>query len=188
MRTLFAGLFVSLDGVAEAPNRFVGRHFDGAVGAEVGAGIARTDTVLLGRRLYEEWAAYWPGKSAADDPYADFINGVRKIVLSSTLETVGWENATLVRSDHEAAIRRLKAEDGGDIAINGSITVAQSLLRAGLVDELRLLVFPVVVGSGRRLLDGLDRIPLRLVESKALPTGVLSLTYAVERGDGATSA
>ena len=181
MRTLYAGLFVSLDGVAEAPNRFVGPYFDAAVGAEVGAGMARTDTVLLGRKLYLEWAAYWPGKTTDDDPYAPFINGVRKVVLSTTLGSVDWEHSELVRTDHEAAVRRLKAEDGGDIAVNGSITVAQTMLRAGLLDELRLLVFPVVVGSGRRLLDGLDRIPLRLLESKALPTGVLSLTYARER-------
>jgi dihydrofolate reductase len=177
MRTLYAGFFVSLDGVAESPNLFVFPYFDEAVGAEVGAGMAGTDTVLLGRRLYQEWAAYWPDKTAADDPYADFINPVRKVVLSATLESVGWQNTTLVRDDVEGAVARLKAEDGGDIAINGSITVARTMLRAGLLDELRLLVFPVLVGVGRRLLDDLDRVPLTLVESKALPTGVLSLTY-----------
>lgn len=181
MRKLFVGLFVSLDGVAEAPDRFVVPYFDEAVGAEVDAGLARTDTVLLGRVLYEQWSAYWPSKTADDDGYADFINPVRKVVVSTTLESVDWQNATLVRGDVETAVARLKAEDGGDIAINGSITLARSLLRAGLVDELRLLVFPVVVGSGRRLLDDLDRVALRLVEAKPLPTGVLSLTYAVER-------
>ena len=186
MRTLYAGLFVSLDGVAESPNLFVGPYFDAAVGAEVGAGMAQTDTVLLGRKLYGEWAAYWPGKTEADDPYAPFINGIRKVVLSTTLTSVEWENSELVREDHLDAVRRLKAEDGGDISINGSITVAQSMLRAGLLDELRLLVFPVVVGSGRRLLDNLDRVGLRLVESKALPTGVLSLAYAVDHDAAAT--
>jgi dihydrofolate reductase len=183
VRKLYVGLFVSLDGVAEAPDRFVFPYFDDEVGAEVGAGMATTDTVLLGRRLYEQWAAYWPGKTAADDSYADFINPVRKLVVSTTLESVGWQNSTLVRDDVEGAIARLKAEDGGDIAVNGSITLARSLLRAGLVDELRLLVFPVIVGSGRRLLDDLDRIPLRLVEARALGTGVLSLTY--RRADAA---
>lgn len=181
MRTLFVGLFVSLDGVAEAPNTFVPPYFDEAVGAEVDAGLQRTDTVLLGRVLYEQWSAYWPSKTAEDDGYADFINPVRKVVVSTTLESVGWQNATLVRHDVEAAIARLKAEDGGDIAVNGSITLARSLLRAGLVDELRLLVFPIVVGSGRRLLDDLAHIPLRLLAAKPLPSGVLSLTYAVER-------
>jgi dihydrofolate reductase len=182
MRTLYAGFFVSADGVAESPNLFVFPSFDEAVGAEVSAGMARTDTVLLGRQLYEEWAAYWPGKTAADDGYAEFINPVRKVVLSTTLDSVSWENSELVREDHLEAVRRLKAEEGGDIAINGSMRVAQSMLRAGLLDELRLLVFPVIVGEGRRLLDSVDRTGLRLVESKALPTGVLSLTYAVERG------
>lgn len=177
MRKLYVGLFLSLDGVAEAPNRFVPPYFDDEVGAEIDAGMASTDTVLLGRRLYEEWAAYWPDKTGADDPYADFINPVRKIVLSTTLESVGWQNTTLIRGDAEAAIARLKEEDGGDIAVNGSITLARSLLASGLVDELRLLVFPVLVGSGRRLLDDLGEIPLRLIEARSLPTGVVSLRY-----------
>ncbi len=183
MRTLYVGLFVSLDGVAESPGRFVPPYFDDQVGAEIDAGLASTDTVLLGRRLYEEWSAYWPGKTAADDPFADFINAVSKVVVSSTLESVAWRNATLVRTDAESAIARLKEADGGDIVVNGSITLARSLLRSGLVDELRLLVFPVIVGSGRRLLDGLDEIPLRLIEAKPLPTGVVSLRYGrADRG------
>lgn len=181
MRTLYAGFFVSLDGVAESPDRFVFPSFDEAVGAEVGAGMAATDTVLLGRVLYEQWSAYWPSKTAEDDGYADFINPVRKVVFSTTLESVEWRNAILVRDDAESAVARLKEEDGGDIAVNGSMTLARSLLRSGLVDELRLLVFPVIVGSGRRLLDGLDRIPLRLIAAKPMPTGVVSLTYAVAK-------
>ena len=112
---------------------------------------------------------------------AGLSNPVRKIVFSTTLEAVEWRNATLVREDAESMIARLKAEDGGDIAVNGSITLARSLLRAGLVDELRLLVFPVIVGSGRRLLEGLDQIPLRLIAAKPMPTGVVSLTYAVAK-------
>jgi dihydrofolate reductase len=144
--------------------------------------MAATDTVLLGRRLYEEWSAYWSGKGADDDPFADFINDVHKIVVSTTLESVGWRNATLVRGDAESAIARLKQGEGGNIAVNGSITLARSLLRSGLVDELRLLLFPVIVGSGRRLFEDLGEIPLRLIEAKPLPTGVVSLTY--RRSDG----
>ena len=177
MRTLYAGLFVSLDGVAEGPNRFVGAYFDQAVGAEVGAGMASTDTVILGRKLYEQWAAHWPGKTVDDDPYAPWINAVRKIVISTTLTSVEWQNSTLVSHDVEAAVTALKAEDGGEIAVNGSISIARWLLRAGLLDELRLLVFPVIVGSGARLFDGLEGISLDLIEAKPLPTGVLSVTY-----------
>ena len=154
MRKLYIGLFISLDGVAEAPNRFVFPYFDDQVGAQIGAGMAATDTVLLGRRLYEEWSAYWPGKTDADDGFADFINGVAKVVVSTTLESVGWQNTTLVRGDMEAAIRTLKETDGGDIAVNGSITLARSLLRSGLVDELRLLLFPVVVGIRAQAVRG----------------------------------
>ena len=177
MRTLYVGLFISLDGIVESPGRFVPSYFDEQVGAEVSAGLATTDTVLLGRRLYEEWAGYWPGKDAREDPFADFINGVRKLVVSTTLESVSWRNTTLVRGDVEAEIARLKEQGGGDIAVNGSVTLARSLLRAGLVDELRLLLFPVVVGSGRRLFDDLGEIPLRLVGATPLPTGVVSLRY-----------
>ena len=184
MRTLYIGMFLSLDGVAEAPNLFVPDYFDEATGAEIGAGLGTTDTVLLGRVLYEAWAGYWPGRTAADDPFAAFINPVHKLVVSSTLEDVAWENAELVRADLAEAIRALKAEEGGDIVVNGSITLAQSLLALGLVDELRLLVFPVVVGTGRRLLDGLPRQGLTLVKSVATPSGVLSLTYR-RAGSGA---
>ena len=178
MRKLYVGMFLSLDGVAEAPDTFVPPYFDDAVGAEISAGIATTDTVLLGRVLYEQWSGYWPGKTAADDGFADFINPVRKVVVSTTLEAVTWSNAELLRGDLAEGIHRLKADDGGDIVVNGSITLARSLLELGLVDELRLLVFPVIVGSGRRLLGDLSRVPLRLVKARPLPTGVLSLTYA----------
>ncbi len=188
MRKIVSSLFLSLDGIAEAPNRFVFPYFDDAVGKVVGAAMIGPDTVLLGRRTYEEWSTYWPGKTAADDPFADYINPIRKIVVSTTISEASWEHTSIVLS-LEPDVRALKAGPGGDIAVHGSISLARSLLAGGLLDELRLLVFPVVVGSGKRLFDGsIEGLPLRLVEGRALPTGVLSLVYALApAADSATA-
>ena len=177
MRKLVAGLFVSLDGVAEAPNRWVFPYFSEEVGKVVGANVESAGAMLLGRHLYEEWAAYWPGKTAADDPYAEFINTVPKYVASTTLRSVEWNNSTLLTGDLRTAIQALKDEPGKDIGMTGSIALTGWLLKEGLLDELSLLVFPVVVGNGKRLFEGPDQVPLKLVESQALDTGVLSLRY-----------
>lgn len=177
MRRIVSSLFLSLDGIAEAPNRFVFPYFDDEVGKEVGEAMVGPDTVLLGRRTYEEWSTYWPTKTAADDPFAGYINPIRKVVVSTTLREANWENTTVVRG-LEPHVRALKDESGGGIAVHGSISLARSLLAAGLLDELRLLVFPIVVGSGKRLFDGsIEGMPLTLVEERRLPTGVLSLVY-----------
>lgn len=177
MRRIVSSLFLSLDGIAEAPNRFVFPYFDDEVGKEVGVSMT-ADTVLLGRRTYEEWVTYWPGKTAAEDPFADYINPVRKIVVSTTLREATWENTSIARG-LQPDIQAVKDEPGGGIAVHGSISLARSLLAAGLLDELRLLVFPIVVGSGKRLFDGsIEGMPLILVEGRRLPTGVLSLVYA----------
>ncbi len=134
--------------------------------------------MLLGRRTYQEWAAYWPDKTAADDPYADYINNIPKHVVSTTLQPpLDWRNSTLVTGDVRKQIAELKQQSGKDIAITGSITLIGSLLREGLLDELSLLVFPVVVGSGKRLFDGPDQVPLKLVECRTFDNGVLALRY-----------
>jgi dihydrofolate reductase len=129
------------------------------------------------RRTYEEWAGYWPGKTAEDDPYAPFINGVHKYVVSTTLTTLEWEPSTLISGDVAEQVRALKERPGREIGVSGSITLIGSLLTMGLLDELRLLVFPVVVGSGKRLFEGDEQVPLRLVDSRTFQTDVLSLTY-----------
>ncbi len=181
MRKIVAGLFVSLDGVAEAPNRFVFPYFDEGVGQAVGAGMEAADTVLLGRKTYEEWAAYWPGKTAADDPFADYINNTPKVVISTTLKSADWPGTTLIRSNVAEELARLKQQPGKGIGISGSGTLVRSLLRDGLLDELDLLVFPIVVGSGQRLFQDLtEQIPLKLVGSQTYGKGVVSLRYAPE--------
>ncbi|MGH2740244.1 MAG: dihydrofolate reductase family protein [Actinomycetota bacterium] len=126
--------------------------------------------MLLGRRTYEEWAACWPDKTAEDDPFADYINNIPKLVVSTTLKSVEWRNSTLITGDLGEELSRLKQQPGKDIAISGSATLVRSLLRDGLLDELGLLLFPVVVGTGKRLFEdwAADQVPLELVESRAL--------------------
>jgi dihydrofolate reductase len=181
MSKIVSGLFLSLDGVAESPDRWVFPYMNDEVGKVVGANMEAAGSILLGRKLYQEWASYWPGKSDADDPYAGFINQIPKYVVSNTLRTVEWQNSTLVTGDVEGQIRALKEQDGKDIGMTGSMTLTGWLLRAKLLDELSLLVFPVLVGSGRRLFeDDGAKIPLTLAESHTFDNGVLSLRYVKE--------
>lgn len=178
MRKIVAGLFLSLDGVAEKPDRWVFPYFTDEVGKEVDSNINSADAMLLGRRTYEEWADYWPGKTAKDDDFADFINPVRKYVVSTTLESVEWQNSTLLKGDLRQEVTKLKNQPGADIGMSGSITLVGSLLSEGLLDELSLLVFPVVVGNGKRLYTTSgDQVPLKLIDSRTFDNGVLSLRY-----------
>lgn len=178
MRKIVAGLFVSLDGVMESPEQWHFPYFNDEMGQAVASQLAASDTMLLGRRTYEEFAGYWANQGSEVE-FADQINQTPKLVASTTLTSVDWQNSTLIRGDVAQELRRIKTEPGKDISITGSATLVRSLLRDGLIDELRLLVHPIVVGSGRRLFeDGGDRVPLKLVESQTFSTGVLYLTYA----------
>jgi dihydrofolate reductase len=178
MRKIVAGLFMSLDGVVEAPETWHFPYFNDEMGQIVGDQMAASDTMLLGRRTYEEFAAFWPGQGD-DVPLAAEINGVRKLVASTTLDSVDWQNSELIQGDVPEDLRRRKASDGTDISITGSPTLVRSLLDAGVLDELRLLVHPIVVGHGKKLFgaDG-AQVPLRLVSSRALETGVQYVIYA----------
>lgn len=177
MRRIVAGLFLSLDGVMEAPERWSPPYFNDEMGAAIGATMAESDAMLLGRVTYEEWAAYWPSQGD-DNEFAGFINAVPKFVVSTTLDTVAWRNSTLIDGDVAAEIAALKEQPGKDISISGSATLVRSLLRDNLLDELRLMVHPVVVGSGRRLFEGDGgQKALKLVDSTTFSTGVVSLTY-----------
>jgi dihydrofolate reductase len=178
MRKIVAGLFVSLDGVTESPDKWQFPYFSDALGAEIGAQMATSDALLLGRITYQEFASYWPS-APADDPFAAHLNNTPKYVLSTTLETAEWNNSTLINGNIVDAITALKQQPGKNINITGSVALVRSLLRDGLLDELRLLVHPVVVGSGKRLFEGMDeQMALTLVEAKTLDKGVLSLVYA----------
>jgi dihydrofolate reductase len=165
---------LSLDGVAEAPDTFF--EWDDAIDARLAATIATQDAVILGRRSWNEWAAFWP--TSEIEPFATFINGVTKYVATSTpLDTV-WANSTMIDDDLVGA---LKEQPGGDIAVHASISVAQALLAGDVVDELTLSVAPTIAGTGRRLLDGVPAIRLELTRSEISQNGSLILDYRVVR-------
>jgi dihydrofolate reductase len=179
MRKVVASEFVSLDGVVESPEKWHFPYFNDQMGDAIGAAMASSDSMLMGRVLYEEWAAFWPNQDPDENPVAARMNGVRKYVVSTTLEEpLEWQNSTLIGDNVAEEISRLKEQPGKDISISGSPTLVRSLLEEDLLDELRLMVHPIVVGSGKRLFeDGGDQKALQLVDSKIFSTGVLYLSY-----------
>lgn len=175
MRKLKAWQYVTLDGVVESPENWV--MADERMFQEQTADYAASDALLLGRRTYEIFAASWPQRGG-DVPNADWMNNTRKYVASKTLESPEWRNTTVLEGDAREAVSRLKQEDGATITLNGSATLLRSLLRAGLVDELRLFVHPLVLGTGKRLFENADdRTALRLADCHAYDNGVVSLSY-----------
>lgn len=176
MRKIIAGLFMSLDGVMESPETWSGPYMNDEVGQVIGTQMAAIDALLLGRVTYETFARSFAGGT---DPMSRQMSGTRKYVVSSSLHSAEWENSTLIAGDVAGEVSRLKRQEGREIGMSGSATLVRWLLRNRLLDELRLIVPPIVVGSGRRLFDGSgDPLPLRLIGSRALSNGVLSLTYA----------
>jgi dihydrofolate reductase len=181
MRKIVAGLFISLDGVVEAPENWQMPYFNDEMGEAVGTKMAAADTMLLGRRTYQEFADFWPNQPS-DEEFADQINSIPKLVASTTLDRVDWQNSTLIRGNVAEELAKLKEQPGKDINVTGSVTLVQSLLRDDLLDELGLLVHPIVVGTGKRLFEpGSGQIPLTLVDSQTFSTGVVSLTYQPAR-------
>ncbi|MCM8549563.1 dihydrofolate reductase family protein [Streptomyces sp. STCH 565 A] len=183
MRRIIVCTFLTLDGVMQAPG---GPDEDAEGGfehggwqrpvddEEVGTAVAgwyeRSDAMLLGRKTYEIFASYWPTADPAD-PFTDRMNGMHKYVASRTLTSVEWRNSTLLEGDVAQAVRRLKASDGGDINVVGSGDLAQTLMRHGLVDEYRLTIHPVIVGTGKRLFaDG------------AIPTALAPVGVSTTKG------
>jgi dihydrofolate reductase len=178
--------FVSLDGVVEAPGG--GEDFrHGGWSFEIDRGeegnkfkldeTLSSDALLLGRVTYEGFAASWPSRTD-DAGFADKFNSMPKYVVSSTLEEPEWNNSTVLKGDVVEAVSRLKQEQDGDIVVHGSPQLVQTLLDHDLVDELRLMVFPVVLGSGKRLFgETSDKKPLRLTDTKVVGDGVAILTY-----------
>lgn len=176
MRKIVSGLFISLDGVIENPNEWTGEYFSEQVGQAVGGMIAKQDMMLLGRVTYDEFAAYWPQQTG---DMADVMNGNAKSVVSGSLKSADWQNTTLIPRDrYLAEIAELKQRPGKNIGMTGSATLVAALLREGLLDELHLLVFPVVIGSGKRLFPEGQSEKLNLIGSEAFDTGVVHLTYA----------
>ena len=176
MRKLTSFLFMSLDGVVEAPDTYVRPDLFEDFPALIGQAIAEQDTVLLGRKMYEEWSAYWP--TSEIQPFSGFINNVPKFVVSKTLAAADWHRSNILSGPLDAEIARLKNGEGGTIGLHGSLSLVQSLLVAGLLDEMRFILCPVVAGRGRRLLtDRNEPIQLDLISAQSTPTGLQYLTY-----------
>jgi dihydrofolate reductase len=191
MRTLVVTTFVTLDGVMQAPGGpgedpsggfghegWLVPHFDDAVGEQVTEWFTGAQDFLLGRTTYDLFHAAWP-KMVSDDPVSQGLNFKLKHVASRTLSApLEWETARLIEGDVAEAVRALKAEDGGELQVHGSAGLIQTLLREDLVDELRMIVFPVVLGEGKRLFgDGAIPRSWRLTSSRTSPSGCLMAAY-----------
>jgi dihydrofolate reductase len=193
MRKVIINEFISLDGVAQAPG---GEEEDTSGGFAHGGwhmrymedetamkrvleGILDAGGFLLGRRTYEIFAAYWPNASEEEQVIAEPLNTKPKYVASRTLTELQWQNSTALQGELADAVAALKQEDGGDLHVIGSTELVQALIEHGLVDELRLMIDPVVLGGGKRIWqdDGVLR-PLRLVDSETTPSGAIFATYA----------
>jgi dihydrofolate reductase len=189
MRNLIVNTFLSLDGVMQGPGApeedtsggfthggWSVKYWDDAMGEDMSRFMGKPFELLLGRRTYEIFAAYWP--TATDVPGADALNNARKHVASRSLERADWQNSTIVDGDVVDYVRRLKDEPGPEIQVHGSGDLIQTLLGQELIDVFRLWTFPVLLGTGKRLFaDGTVPAGLRLVDSRASTTGVIMARY-----------
>jgi len=190
MARLVVGTFVTVDGVMQAPGGpdedreggfehggWLAPHFSDELGGFMGSLMGRSHALLLGRKTYEIFAGYWPN-AGDDDPMAQKLNSVPKYVASRTLQTVDWNNSSLLGDDVAQEVAGLKERLDGEIHVTGSGNLAQTLLKNDLVDEFVLLVFPVVLGTGKRLFaDGTIPRGLRLTDTQTFPSGVTVQTY-----------
>lgn len=177
MRKIVAGLFMSLDGVVESPNKWGFQYFNEELTEGINEGIAQADAVLIGRRTYLEFAEMWPNQGS-EVPMSDFLNNSHKYVVSTALDKLDWGPATRVTGNLPDELMKLKQQPGKNIQIPGSPRLVRSLLLEGLLDELSLCICPIVVGSGRRLFEDVtDQVALKVVQSVTLSTGVIGVTY-----------
>lgn len=175
MGSIKSCLFISLDGVIEAPETWHFDYFNEEMGAVVGALMGGADATLLGRQTYDEFAGYWPNADP-NDPITAQMNGARKYVVSNTLTEATWENSSVISGDVVAELTALKQDN--ELGTTGSATLVRWMLEQRLVDELHLLVHPVVVGSGKKLFADGAKVQLDLVSATTFKTGVLHLVYA----------
>lgn len=178
MRKLIVTEFLSLDGVMENP-AWTFPYWNDEIASFKGEESANGDALLLGRVTYEGFAAAWP---QSEDEGAEYFNNVRKYVVSTTLKTADWNNSHLINENVVDEIKRLKQQDGKNIVVHGSGTLIQTLIEHDLVDEYRLLVYPLVLGKGQRLFEQDHQVKLKLVDSKSMESGVVALVYEPERG------
>lgn len=182
-RRITASLYITLDGVVEAPEQWHFPYHNEEFMQALYDGAAASDAMLLGRRTYETFAAYWP-QQRSEVPMADQMNNTPKYVVSKTLTDPAWQNTIVINGDVNARLGELKQQPGKDIAVTGSGTLVTSLLRDGLLDELTLLLHPLIVGDHSQRLFGptvdgtATRVPLELVDVQRFTTDVLQIRYA----------
>jgi dihydrofolate reductase len=174
MRKVIESTLVSVDGVIGEPHKWTGEHFGEETVAIALEQLRRSDAMVMGRRTYEMFSNIWPTPA---DEYAAAIYDLRKYVFSSTLEQADWNNTSIITEDVAAAVSDLKRQDGQDIVLYGHGPVGQALVENKLLDELKLWVHPVVVGSGKLLFRESARSELKLMETATTKTGVVILTY-----------
>jgi dihydrofolate reductase len=176
-RRVVASLYVTLDGYLDEPGQWAFPFWSEQAAEYKAAELGAADALLLGRKTYEGFAAVWPGMEAQTGDFGVRMNSLPKHVASRTLTSATW-NATIIEGDVAEAVRRLKAEGTGDLLIGGSGTLVTYLSNAGLIDEYRFLVHPIILGNGHlRLFEGAARTNLRLTATRELPNGVVLLTY-----------
>jgi dihydrofolate reductase len=185
MRKVVSWLFISLDGVVEAPNEWQFDVMDDDMIGDITSQTDAEDAMLMGRVTYQEWEPYWP--ISTDEPYASHINNMPKYVVSTTLDKVEWgkwDKPTLIKGNLAQEINKLKQQSGKNIGVGGSPTLVRSLIQENLLDELKLMIHPVVVGKGKRLFtEDVDLKRLQLVDSKVTGTGVVIVTYQPAKSD-----
>ncbi|MFO7320456.1 MAG: dihydrofolate reductase family protein [Chloroflexota bacterium] len=177
MRKLIVTEFLSLDGVMENPVWSFPYWNDEIADFKREESIAG-DALLLGRVTYEGFAAAWP---QSKDEGAEYFNSVRKYVVSTTLASADWNNSVLIRDNVVEEINNLKRQDGGSIVVHGSGRLIQTLMQHDLVDEYRLLVYPLVLGKGQRLFESENKVRLKLVSARPFSSGAVGLVYEPER-------
>ncbi|MBX3065875.1 MAG: dihydrofolate reductase family protein [Anaerolineae bacterium] len=177
MRKLVVTEFMSLDGVIEAP-MWTFKYWNDEIANFKGEETSNSDAMLLGRVTYEGFAAAWPKSTDQGAPY---FNNVRKYVVSKTLEKAEWNNSVLIKDNFLDEIAKLKQQEGTNITVHGSTMLAQTLIQNGLVDSLRLLVYPVVLGEGKRFFDDGMKATFNLAKAQAFSSGVVALIYEPAR-------
>lgn len=180
MRNLIVTEFLSLDGVMESP-MWTFPYWNDEIAAFKGEETSASEPLLLGRVTYQGFAAAWPQRKD-EDPGAAYFNGTRKYVVSTTLDTLEWNNSVLIKDNILEEIRKLKQEDGPNIVVHGSGRLIQTLRQHDLVDQYRLLIYPLVLGKGQRLFEDEQQLRLKLVETRPMSSGVVGLIYEPERG------
>ena len=192
MRKITVATFTSLDGVMQAPGGpdedptggfafggWTAPYFDAALGESMGEIFMRPFDLLLGRKTYDIFAAHWPYVTDPNDPIAGLFNRVTKYVASRSTPKLTWQNSQLLGAEVVASLKQLKSADGPDLLVQGSSELLQTLWKNGLVDEFSVLIFPVVLGRGKRLFgEGAIPAGLKLIKSKSFPTGVIAANYA----------